>query len=346
MIAMTKTNILNMSQLELERWMAEQGLEKYRAGQIFQWLYQRSVFDFEKMTDLPKDLRRVLKKDFYSSLPEIKEIIRSEDLATKFLFELEDGARIEAVLIPDENEKENTLCVSSQVGCRFGCGFCRTGGIKFKRNLKTGEILGQYLAVRARLKHGEAIQRLVFMGMGEPLDNFEEIKKAFAIFTSRSGLRLSPRRITISTAGVTPLIPEVWSLGVNVAVSLNSADPEKRAILMPITRKYPLPDLIQTLKQLDTSGRQKLTAEYVMLKGFNDSNEHAFRLVRLLSGLKIMINLIRFNSFPGCEFEPSEEKQVLEFQEKLKQSGFLVFIRKSKGADILAGCGQLAGRKQ
>ncbi len=339
-----KVNLLNLSQPELSSWAAEQGLEKYRSRQVFQWLYKKTTLDFERMTDLPKDLRSGLSEHFYLRLPKIVETKTAEDGAIKFLLELEDRKRIEAVMIPDQAGQENTLCLSSQVGCKHGCGFCYTGSIKFQRNLASGEILGQYFAVRARLPKRAEINRLVFMGMGEPLDNFEELKKATGIFTSHSALDWSPRRITISTAGVTPLIPEAWTLGVNLAISISSPDPQKREQLMPISKKYPLEDLVQVLNQLDTSGRQKLTAEYVLLKGFNDSIQDAHRLAQLLSGLKIMINLIRFNPFPGCGFKPSEEGRVLEFQEHLKQAGFMVFIRKSKGGKILAACGQLAGR--
>jgi len=343
-MAEPQANILNLTWLELETWMRQNGLEPYRSRQIFQWLYKKSATDFEQMTDLPKDLRTSLKNRFYFQVPKIIAEKRTRDGTVKFLFELEDQERIEAVMIPDQEQKENTLCLSSQAGCKFACGFCYTGTISFKRNLTSAEILGQYFSVQGRLPGRAEIHRLVFMGMGEPLDNFEELSKAIGIFTSRKGLDLSPRRITISSAGITPLIPQAWSLGVNLAVSINSADPGKRARLMPLSRKYPLPELAKALKLLDTSGRQKLTAEYVMLKGFNDSIPDARGLARLLGGLKIMINLIRFHSFPGCEFEPSAENRILAFQDHLKQAGFMVFIRKSKGKEILAACGQLTGR--
>jgi len=184
----------------------------------------------------------------------------------------------------------------------------------------------------------------VMMGMGEPLDNFEEVKKAISVFTSRQGLDYSPRRITVSTVGICDLIPQVWELGVNLAVSINAPDDERREKIMPINRKYPLSELIATLKKLDTSTRQKLTCEYVLLKDFNDSIKDAEKLAELVEGLKVRINLIRFNPFPEAEFEEPDEKRVLEFQQKLRQKGFMVFIRKSKGREILAGCGQLAGR--
>ncbi len=338
-------NLLNLASAELEAWVAGAGFEKYRGRQIFQWLYKKSATDFDSMSDLPQDLRDALKAAFYFHLPKVVEAKPSADGTLKFLFELEDGERIEAVVISDEDRRENTLCLSTQVGCRYGCGFCYTGTMSFKRNLSSGEMLGQYFAARARLAKRAELHRLVFMGMGEPLDNFEELKKTLGIITSRQGLDFSSKRITVSTAGVIPYLDETWGLGVHLAVSINAADPAQRTRLMPINKKYPVEEVVKALKKLDRSGRQKLTAEYVLLKGFNDSIEDAHRLARLLSGLDLMVNLIRFNAFPGCAFEPSEEKRALSFQDRLKSAGFMVFIRKSKGQDILAACGQLRGSR-
>jgi 23S rRNA (adenine2503-C2)-methyltransferase len=277
--------------------------------------------------------------------PKILRKIEAEDGACKFLLELWDRELIEAVLIPAEETRETTLCLSVQVGCKYGCGFCRTATMGFKRNLESGEMLGEYLAVKSGLTSGAKIHRLVFMGMGEPLDNLEALKPALEIFCSRHGIGFSPRRITISTAGVVPALKAAWSLGCNLAVSLNAAENEKRKRLMPITRKYPLPSLLNSLRSLDLRARQKLTIEYVMLKAVNDSQEDAQQLVKLLSGIEARVNLIRFNPFPGCVFRPSEEAQIFAFQNRLRQAGFRCFIRKSRGAEILAGCGQLAGSK-
>ena len=323
--------------------MNEQGWERYRARQLWLWLYKKEVSGFDQMTDLPKSLRAELKKHFYFHRPEVIEKTQAQDQTTKFLLELEDGKKIEAVLIPDPDQRENTLCLSVQVGCKFGCKFCYTARRGWERNLTSGEILGQYFAVRSLYPKKFKIHRLVMMGMGEPLDNFDQVKKAVSIFTSRQGLGYSPRRITISTAGIIDLIPAVWELGVNLAVSINAPEEEKRSQIMPINHRYPLKDLIFCLKNLDTSTRQKLTAEYVLLAGFNDSEEDALKLANLLSELKIRINLISLNPFPGCEFSPPAQKRVEEFQKKLREEGFMVFIRKSRGREILAGCGQLAG---
>ena len=338
-----RKNLLNLSQEELEQWMNEQGWERYRARQLWLWLYKKEVSGFDQMTDLPKFLRAELKKHFYFHLPEVIEKTQAQDQTTKFLLELEDGKKIEAVLIPDPDQRENTLCLSVQVGCKFGCKFCYTARRGWERNLTSGEILGQYFAVRSLYPKKFKIHRLVMMGMGEPLDNFDQVKKAVSIFTSRQGLGYSPRRITISTAGIIDLIPAVWELGVNLAVSINAPEEEKRSQIMPINHRYPLKDLISRLKNLDTSTRQKLTAEYVLLAGFNDSEEDALKLANLLSELKIRINLISLNPFPGCEFSPPAQERVEEFQKKLREKGFMVFIRKSRGREILAGCGQLAG---
>jgi 23S rRNA (adenine2503-C2)-methyltransferase len=340
-----KINLLNSSLDELEKWMEDHGAERYRGRQVWKWLYQKGAVSFEEMTDLPASLREKLAGHFCIRLPQLLKKTEAADRAAKFLFELEDRQKIEAVLISEPEKNENTLCLSVQAGCRYGCAFCATGSIGFHRDLKSGEILGQFLAVKKNYPPDFKIQRLVVMGMGEALDNFEELKTAFLVFSSRQGLGISPRRVTISTAGIAPLVAETWELGANLAVSLNCADNEKRTRLMPINKKHPLPELVSALRKLDTRTRQKLTAEYVMLKGVNDSLSDADRLVRLLSGIEIMINLIRFNPFPGSDFSPSDEPRLLAFQDRLKNAGFMTFIRKSKGREILAACGQLAGRK-
>jgi len=339
-----KINILNLSPAELEQWMIDAGAQAYRGRQVSRWLYQRGAASFEQMTDLPAGLREKLDSRFYIHLPQVLRQAEARDGTTKFLFELEDLSRIEAVLIPEQGE--NTLCLSAQVGCKYGCGFCYTATVGFQRNLKSGEILGQYLAVTSAMSKDFRIHRLVIMGMGEALDNFNEIQRAFAVFSSGQGLGFSRRRITISTAGVVPKIREAWNLGANLAISLNAADNDTRTRLMPINRSYPLSALVKALRELDTKGRQKLTIEYVMLKNVNDSPEDADRLARLLSGINLRINLIRFNPFPGCRFSPSGEERVLIFQQMLKRAGFMTFIRKSRGGEILAACGQLAGGKQ
>ena len=344
-MAEEKINLLDLSPAELEKWMADNGAQKYRARQVLQWLYQKGVANLDLMTDLPTGLRDELKANFDVRLPEISKKSEARDGAAKFLLELPDKRTVEAVLLPDSDMEENTLCLSSQVGCKYGCEFCFTATINFLRNLTSGEMLGECLAVKSAYPKDFRIHRLVFMGMGDPLDNFEEVKKAVNLFTSKQGMEFSPRRITLSTAGVIPRIAEAWSLGVNLAISLNAADDARRLKLMPIERKYSIDLLLAALRKLDTSTRQKLTAEYVMLKGVNDSLSDADRLALILRGLNIRINLIRFNPFPACKFMPSDDRAILPFQERLKKAGFMTFIRKSRGGEILAACGQLAGKK-
>jgi len=344
-MAKSPANLLNQSLEDLEKWMAVHAAEPYRARQVFAWLYQKSATDFERMTDLPAPLRKELAQNFIVSIPKILQKTEAGDRTSKFLLELSDREKIEAVLIPSAETRETTLCLSVQVGCKYGCGFCRTATMGFKRSLESGEIVGEYLAVKSSLPTGFKIHRLVIMGMGEPLDNLEALKPALQIFRSKHGMGCSPRRITLSTAGVVPRLQEAWSLGCNLALSLNAAENEKRKRLMPITRNYPLPSLVKALRILDLRARQKLTIEYVMLKAVNDSMQDAQQLVKLLAGIEARVNLIRFNPFPGCSFRPSDERQVLAFQDRLRQAGFRCFIRKSRGAEILAACGQLAGRK-
>lgn len=344
-MALSKINLLNLLPYELEEWMRVHKLEPYRARQIFLWVYKKNIFNFDQMTDLPFSLRNELKNYFYFHLPQVVERKFSPDGAQKFLLELEDKKYIESVFISESTPKENSLCLSTQVGCKFGCSFCATATIGFQRNLSAGEIIGQYLVAQSALTRKNKIDRLVFMGMGEPLDNWQELKKALSVFTSRKELGFSPRRITVSTAGIIPLIPELWALGVNVALSINAPDNKKRAELMPINQKYPLGQLVKTIRGLDISTRQKLTCEYVLLKGINDSLEDAEKLAWLLAKIPIRVNLIALNPFPGSEFSSPEPSQVLAFQEKLRSAGLMAFIRKSAGREILAGCGQLAGRR-
>jgi 23S rRNA (adenine2503-C2)-methyltransferase len=339
----TKKNLLDLSVVALEQWMEDHGEQRYRGRQVFNWLYQKLTTDLNEMTDLPAKLRQELHAHFSIDLPGIVKHSEAADGAVKFLFGLADSEKIEAVLLPDPEKKENTLCVSVQVGCKFGCGFCATGTLGFKRDLTAGEIAGQLLAVLKNHPAPFRVHRLVLMGMGEALDNFDQVKAAFEIFTAKQGLGFSPRRITVSTAGVAPRLLDAWALGANLAVSLNASENEKRSRLMPINKKYPLPELVAALRKLDTSTRQKLTVEYVMLKGVNDSNQDAERLAFLLAGINVRINLIRFNAFPGCEYSPSDEPRVLAFQDRLKKAGFMTFIRKSKGREISGACGQLAG---
>ncbi|MEW6187429.1 MAG: 23S rRNA (adenine(2503)-C(2))-methyltransferase RlmN, partial [Thermodesulfobacteriota bacterium] len=268
-------------------------------------------------------------------------IEKSSDKTRKFLFELEDGERIESVLIPERGHY--TLCISTQVGCRQGCRFCLTGKMGLKRNLKASEIINQVLAVQESLTESEPqLTNLVLMGMGEPLDNFENTIRALKTLLSPQGMQFSHRHITLSTAG---LIPEIKALGemlpVNLAVSLNAADNETRTRLMPVNRKYPLESLIQACKDFPLPHQKRITFEYILIQGINDSPQAAKALARLLRQLKAKINLIPFNPHPGVKFKPPAEETILAFQDILVRANYTAIIRRSKGGDISAACGQL-----
>lgn len=339
-----KKNLLDLSLKELEEWFISKKAQKFRARQVFIWLYKKPFVSFEEMTDLPLSLRKELEKEFQIFLPKVLEVKKAKDSSRKYLLELEDGKTIETVLIPEA--LRNSLCISVQAGCKMGCRFCATAKAGFSRNLKTSEIIGQYLITKQDLGKKGKINTIVLMGMGEALDNLSEVKKAIEIFTSRIALGFSPRRITVSTAGVSDKIQEIWNLGVNLAVSINAPNQALRERLMPISKKYHLDNLIEEMRKLKFYQRQKLSVEYVLIKEINDSEKDAKELAKLLEGLNVRINLISFNAFPGSEFSAPDQNRVLQFQKLLREYGFQCFIRKSKGEEILAGCGQLSGIRE
>ncbi len=322
------------------------GLKKYRAGQVFEWIYKRHARSFDEMTNIQKSERGLLADGFYIPSPEILKAEASSDGTQKFLFGLEDGHTIESVLIPDEDRR--TLCISSQVGCGQACRFCLTGKGGFTRNLKAHEIADQALEVSDILKQEgrQGISNLVLMGMGEPLANFDEVVKALRIITSDKGLGFSPRRVTLSTAG---LVPEIEKLGksgmkVNLAVSLNATTDEVRGKIMPVNRRYPLKELLAACKRYPLEPRRRITFEYVLLKGVNDSEEDALRLTKLLRGIRCKVNLIPLNPFPGSEFGRPDDAAVRRFQKILVDHHYTAPVRESRGRDISAACGQLRER--
>lgn len=333
-----KINLKSLSGKELAEFIASIDQPSYMAGQLVNWIYKRYATSFVEMTDLPKSLRELLEKTAsISSLKLLKQVI-AKDGTQKFLFELEDGETIESVLIPDKDHL--TLCISSQVGCAMGCKFCMTGRIGLKRNLKAYEITDQIITVQ---RMGFRISNIVFMGMGEPLHNFDEVIEALRRI--KEFLGFSMRRITVSTCGVVPKINELASKGggVNLAISLNATTDEIRDKIMPVNRRYPLRELLNACKKFPLRPGRRITFEYVMLNGINDSKEDAVRLAALLRGIRAKINLIPFNSQSTEENEyekPSEEK-ILAFQKILRNRGLRALIRKSKGSDISAACGQL-----
>ncbi len=336
-------DLLNLSQEELDAFVAELGEKPFRGRQILKWLYRYGVHDFDAMTDLSKDLRGRLARAAYIGRLELVRRTRSElDGAVKFLWGLADGNKVESVLIPERGHF--TLCVSSQVGCAMGCRFCRTAELGLKRNLSQGEIVGQVLAAREILPEDGKLTNLVFMGMGEPLANRENVVRAFAMLTEPGLAGMSKRHISLSTVGLVPELPllaEAVTLG--LTVSLNAADDKTRDYLMPINRRYPLDQLHRALAAFPLPSGRRITIAYVLLAGINDSVEDARKLSRYLHGLKVKINLVPFNSYSGAGFEPPAEDAILAFQEVLIRKNYTVIIRRSKGRDVAAACGQLAG---
>jgi 23S rRNA (adenine2503-C2)-methyltransferase len=333
-------NLLDCDRQELEQLFPE---TPYRGGQIFSWLFDKGVRDISSMTNLPKEYRQKMSESAEIAYPKVVGKQVSEDGTEKLAYELHDGCIIESVLIPEKDHW--SVCVSSQVGCAMGCRFCFTATMGFTRHLTTGEIVSQLLyPIHAYPER--PIRNVVFMGMGEPMLNYDTVIKAVRIITDPDGPGISKRRLTISTCGIVPALKDLARDTVtNLAVSLNAPDDKTRSFIMPVNKKYPLAALIQALKDYELPNRRRITVEYVLIKGINDHVEHARSLIKLLHGLKAKINLIPFNPWPGCGLEAPETKDVLAFEERLKDSPYVVMLRKEKGKDILAACGQLAGKK-
>jgi 23S rRNA (adenine2503-C2)-methyltransferase len=344
---MTQQDLKTLNFSQMEEFVKGLGWPRYRADQILRWIYQKRAVDFSSMTDLSQANRKTLEAQAYIS--ELKLIIsqNSSDGTRKFLFGLEDGNSIETVLITDVTEtgQRLTLCISTQVGCTLDCEFCLTGRMGLKRNLKAHELVDQMLAVESLLKPtGQHITNMVMMGMGEPLANFHQVVEAIHRISSPRGLGFSQRRITVSTAGLVPQIRLLGTLGlkVNLAISLNATTDETRNQIMgTINRKYPLKELLKACREYPLSPRRRLTFEYVLLKGVNDFSLDAQRLIKLLRGIPCKVNLIPYNEHPGSGYQRPSDPEVLRFQKILTDAHLDAFIRKSKGRDILAACGQL-----
>lgn len=338
-------DLRDLPQEALIHFVKSLGQPAFRGRQLLPWLYRPSRIDFADMTDLAREFRAVLATRARVSRLAPAAVERSADGAVKFAFVLDDGAIIESVLIPEEDR--NTLCISSQVGCAMGCVFCLIGRMGLKRNLRVAEIVGQVCAVRDWMLAEERppLTNLVFMGMGEPLANFAVLLDAISLFTEQRGLDFSKRRITVSTCG---LVPQMLELGektdVNLAISLHAADDETRARLMPVNRRYPLAVLIDAAKRYRQKRRKRVMFEYTLLSGVNDSDEDARRLAKLLREVRCKVNLLAVNPAEGSGFQSPGPERMLAFQKILRDKGFTVFIRHSRGADISAACGQLAGK--
>jgi 23S rRNA (adenine2503-C2)-methyltransferase len=336
---MNKFNIKDLSPNELEDFVTKLGEKPYRAHQMGKWIYKTGVASFDQMTDLPKDLRSTLSSLAVISSLKLAEERISRDGTKKYLFELWDGNRIESVLIPDDHRF--TLCISTQVGCALGCTFCLTGRVGKIRNLKPSEILDQFLEVNNRNSH--SVTNVVFMGMGEPLDNIESTVRALKTFTHPDFIGFSPKKITVSTSGISPKIKKLGEeISVNLSVSLNAPRDDLRNEIMPINKKYPIKELIEESAKFPVPKRKNLTFEYVLLKGINDSDKDARELGELLKGVRCKINLIPFNEAAPLPYRSPNGERVLEFQKILISYGINVRIRKNRGRDILGACGQLA----
>lgn len=339
-----KPDITELTKKELTQWVKEHELKLYRAGQIMRWIYFKHAASFDKMTDIAKKTRQLLIDHFIFSHLHIQQIETSEDGARKYLFRLKDGNFIETVLIPEKNHY--TLCISTQVGCAMGCRFCMTAKSGLIRNLTQGEIIGQILGIAKNITGKKQLTNIVLMGMGEPLANYDNVIRAIDIITDPDcGMQFSTRRVTLSTSG---LIPKFHELGrdtkINLAISLNATDNRTRNMLMPINKKYPIEELIDACSRYPLAPRNKITFEYILIKDINDSMADADRLAKLLRPVKAKINLIPFNEHPGSEFKRPDESVILSFQAVLHNKNYTAIIRRSKGGDISAACGQLCAK--
>ena len=336
-----KTDIKELTIDQLVLWLESKDLEPYRAVQILKWIYLRQADTFDIMTDVGKDIRALLSRHFSIARLEKARIETSQDGSKKYLFKLNDGKYVESVLIPEKDHY--TLCISSQVGCAQGCRFCLTARGGFLRNLTRGEIINQVRDVSKYLDDSKRLTNIVLMGMGEPLANYSNVVSAVNTITdSDTGLGFSSRRLTISTAGLTPKLSDLGrDTTVNLAISLNATDNKSRNMLMPINRKYPLEKLLDACAGYHLMPRRKITFEYILMEGVNDSIKDAKRLVKLLRPIRAKINLIPFNTFEGSEFNRPEESVILGFKEILNKNNYTAVIRHSKGQDISAACGQL-----
>lgn len=341
-------NILDFTRDDLSVWLEGKGIRSFRAGQIFKWLYIRQVETFDQMSDLSKDLRKMLGSHFYIRRLSLDDKQISKDGTEKFLHRLDDGQHIESVLIPEKDHF--TLCVSSQVGCVQNCQFCLTAKGGFVRNLGVSEMIAQVRDARNYLSQKgvdpKKLSNIVFMGMGEPLANYNNLLTALKIILdSDYGLKFAHRRVTVSTCGLVPKITQLGlDCGVNLAVSLNATTDEARSRLMPINKKYSLTLLLEACRTFTMKPRNKITFEYILMKGVNDTKADALRLVKLLTPIKSKVNLIPFNEYDGAMFKCPSKKDVSDFLQILLDQNLTAITRKSKGDDILAACGQLKAK--
>jgi 23S rRNA (adenine2503-C2)-methyltransferase len=343
---MSKQDLIGLSRGETEEAMLALGEPRYRGRQLYQALYHDRRFDLNRITPFPKVLRQRLAELFQATLPEVERAFHSTDGTVRYLLRLADGKEVEAVYMPEERRQKvrKTLCISTQVGCPVDCKFCLTGVMGFTRNLTEGEIVGQVLRLceENRWPAGERIN-LVFMGMGEPMLNYDNVLAAIRLLADPEGIGISPARMTLSTAGVVPGIERLGREKVRpkLAISLNAPNDEVRDRIMPINRKWPLAELLNACRSFPLRDREKLTFEYVLLEDVNDSGADARQVGKLIRGIRCKVNLIGLNPGPELPFQTPANERTLEFQKELKDAGIPAFIRKPRGRDIFAACGQL-----
>ena len=336
---MQKKDIKNFSLNEFREEIKNLGVEKYRATQLFDLLYKKGIGNFRDMLSLPASFRDSLQENFYISKIELVKLVKSKDQTEKYLFKLEDGNLIESVLI--FSGKRVTECISSQIGCRYNCLFCESGKKGFIKNLSVSEILNQVLFVKKKTNSNP--NNIVFMGIGEPLDNYDNVIKAIHILNSKDAFNIGARKITISTCGVIPAIKRLqernWQI--ELSVSLHASENKLRSYLMPVNNMYPLPDLIEACKNYAEKTKRQITFEYILIKGVNDSLIYADKLAKLIGGFNSKVNLITFNPAPDSLLQAPGISQVKSFKNKLAARGIPTTIRRSRGGDISAACGQL-----
>jgi len=335
----TLVDLAGLERAELQRLFNERQIPTFHAAQVFRWIWQRGVCDFSQMTDLSRALRRQLDGEFAVTTPRLVERDTSADGTQKFVLELSDRRRIESVFIPDTPAQ--TFCISTQVGCAMGCAFCLTGKMGLVRHLSAGEISGQVRLLAQTLKLPQF--NIVLMGMGEPLHNYDATLKALRIINDAEGLNVGPRRMTLSTVGLVPMMDRLAqeTLMPNLAVSLHATTEEQRTAIVPPNKKYSLREIIEACRRFPLNKRGRITFEYVLLEGVNDSLEDARRLARLLAGIQGKVNLIPLNAAPGISFTRPSDQRINDFARALADRGVDVSVRKSRGRDIRAACGQL-----
>jgi 23S rRNA (adenine2503-C2)-methyltransferase len=337
-------DIRNLSAQELKEYCAHAGERSFRQIQIFEWLYKKDAASFDDMHSLPREFRERLARDFIVGVPAIVERRVSSDRSVKFLSALGDGERVESVFIPALGRA--TVCISSQAGCKFGCRFCASGLGGWKRDLSAGEMLAQLSLARVCAGSAERISHVVFMGTGEPLDNFKNVMKAIAVLNDKNGFHIGARRITISTCGIIPRIKELAAqpLQIELAVSLHGFDNASRSELMPINRRYPFPELVTACREYARSTNRQVTFEYLLIKDFTCSEKAALALARVLRGWLCKMNLIPYNPVPEFRYAAPAKEDIRAFLQLLQRYGIHATVRQSRGQDVSAACGQLKAR--